>query len=370
MPSRSGTSKGSGGSRRGRRPHAKSIAGNPFVALLREIRPDVDARLEAFLDDKLDEAATHGREVVEMVSAIRDLVLRGGKRLRPALLVAGYRSASTTAPLEPALDAGVALELLQAYFLIHDDWMDQDVVRRGGPAVHAQLAKSFHSRRLGHAAGILAGDYAAALAAEALARVNAPPATAQRVFATFARMQLDAVTGQQLDLMGKVKDIEAAYALKTASYTVLGPLRIGALLAAAPPRVLATLDRYAQPVGIAFQLRDDILSAFGDPGETGKPFGNDLKSGKRTVLLAAALKRARGRDHRLLESVVGNVKAKDSDVKRAVDVLERSGARRAVETRIDELLASALGALRGGRLTRDGAALLEGAASAMTERSS
>jgi geranylgeranyl diphosphate synthase, type I len=343
---------------------------NPFLALLPTIKNDVDARLHGFLDAALDAARVHGSEVVEMVSAIVDLCVRGGKRLRPALLVTGYRAASSSAELEPALDAGVAIELLQAYFLIHDDWMDRDSVRRGGPTVHEHLAKRFHSQRLGNASAILAGDYAIALAMEALSRVDADAGRTGRVFACFAQMQLDAVSGQQLDLLGRARDVEAAYALKTGSYTVRGPLRLGALLAAGSPRVLTALDRYALPIGIAFQLRDDLLSAFGDPKSTGKPFGSDLRRGKRTVLLRTALRRARGRDHRLLERVVGNAGASDEDVLRAVEVLERSGARRIVEARIDELVERALAGLHTGRITPEGLGLLEGAASALTARRS
>lgn len=371
MPSRSGTStrrRGGGGGRR--RAHAKAIGGNPFVAVLAAVRTEVDARLQGFLDARIDGVRELGPDVVAMVDAIRDLCMRGGKRMRPALLVVGYRASSAAPSLEPALDAGVAVELLHAYFLIHDDWMDQDTVRRGGPAVHAQLAKRFRSQRLGDVSAILAGDFAAALAVEALSRIDIPPSRLARVLACFAQMQSDAVLGQELDVMGKPRDVERAYELKTGSYSVRGPLRLGALMAGAPPRVLTALDRFALPVGVAFQLRDDLLSAFGDPRQTGKPFGSDLKSGKKTVLLMEALKRARGKDHRILSGVVGNRRASDAQVARAVEVIERSGAKAAVEARIDELTQSALVALSAGRLTPDGSALLEGAARALTRRGS
>jgi geranylgeranyl diphosphate synthase, type I len=370
MYGRTGTSKRAGGRGSGRGPRAKAVSPNPFLALLPTIKCDVDARLHGFLDAALDASRVHGREVADMVAAIRDLCVRGGKRLRPALLVVGYRSATVTAELEPALDAGVALELLQGYFLIHDDWMDRDSVRRGGPTVHEHLARRFHSQRTGHAAAILAGDYAVALAGEALSRIETDGARAKSIFACFSQMQLDAVAGQQLDLIGKARDVEAAYALKTGSYTVRGPLRLGALLGGGSARILNALDRYALPVGIAFQLRDDLLSAFGDPRETGKPFGSDLRRGKRTALLVTALKRARGRDHRLLERVVGNANASDDEVRRAVEVLERSGARAIIEARIDQLVEGALSALRAGRLTPEGHALLVGAARALTARRS
>jgi geranylgeranyl diphosphate synthase type I len=361
MPKRSGTS--------GRRSaHAKAIGGNPFATVLAAVKQDVDARLQGFLDSRMDSVRDHGADVLAMVDSVRDLCMRGGKRTRPALAVVGYRASTANATLEPVLDAGVALELLHAYFLIHDDWMDQDLVRRGGPAVHALLGKRLRSQRLGDMSAILAGDYAAALATEAIARLELPAGRLPRVLACFAQMQTDAVLGQQLDVLAKPKDVERVYQLKTGSYTVKGPLRLGALLAGAPPRVLTALDRFALPVGVAYQLRDDILSVFGDPKQTGKPLGSDLKSGKKTLLLIEALKRARGKDHRILESVVGNAKAKDSQIAQAAKVIERSGARAAVEARIDQLTDTALVALSAGRLTPEGAALLEGAARALTQR--
>jgi geranylgeranyl diphosphate synthase type I len=348
---------------------AKSLPQNPFFALLPTVKTEIEIRLRGFLETRLDVARRHGPEVLEMVSAVRDLCLRGGKRFRPALLVAGYRAASEKAELEPALDAGVALELLQAYLLIHDDWMDGDLVRRGGPAVHAQLAKRFRSVQKGHASGILAGDYASAVALEALSQVEMKPSAALSAMACFAEMQLDAIAGQQLDLIGGEYDVELAYQLKTGSYTVRGPLRLGAILASASPRTLRSLDRFALPIGVAFQLRDDLLSAFGEPKRTGKALGNDLRAGKRTALLVAGLKRARGKDLRALKAAVGNASASDAQVRVALTVLETSGAKAAIEARVDELSAAALREIKSG-VTRQGALLLAGAAEALTARRS
>jgi len=369
MPKRSRTSARAGGpTRRAPRAKAKAIAKNPFAALLSAVRRDVDARLAGYLDEHLAAAKLFGPGVTEMVAALRDLTLRGGKRARAALLVAGYRAASAGASLEPALDAGVALELLHAYFLVHDDWMDHDETRRGGPSVHAVLARRLRSREKGEASAILAGDYAVALATEALARVELVPERASRVLECFAEMQLAAVTGQQLDLLANAADVEKVYELKTGSYTVRGPLRMGALMAGGNARLLTALDRFSLPVGIAYQLRDDLLGVFADPKATGKPFGSDLRAGKNTVVLLTALKRARGRDHRVLRAVVGNARATDAELRQAVDVIERCGARALVEQRIEELTSSALGALRAGRLPPDGVALLEGAARVLTLR--
>jgi len=357
-----------GSRRRARVGQAKAITGNPFRALLQTIKQEVDTRQRGYLDAKLDAVEGYGTEVVEMVTAIRDLALRGGKRLRPALVVVGYRAGSAHGDIDPAIDAGVALELLHTYFLIHDDWIDNDDVRRGGPAVHAHLSRRFHSSELGCASAILAGDYAAALAVDAMSRVELPPARSTAILSCFSQMHMDAVLGQQLDLLGRAQSVELMYTLKTASYTVRGPLQLGALLAGASPRVLTALDRFSLPVGVAFQLRDDLLGTFGDPAETGKPRGSDLLSGKRTVLLNLALRRARGRDHRILKSVLGSGRASSAQLTAAIDVLERCGARAAVERRIEELVATARLALRAGRLGADARSLLEGAVVTLTER--
>jgi geranylgeranyl diphosphate synthase type I len=354
--------------RNGARPAEPQAApANPFVSLLSEVQGELEGRLDAYLAQRVRLASQLAPEVAVMVKALSELCRRGGKRLRPALVVLGYRAATRRRERSLALDAGVALELLQAYFLIHDDWMDGDATRRGGPSVHTVLTRSLGSAHKGAASAILAGDYAAALALDVLAGLAVPPRQALRVFAAFAEMQLAAVAGQQIDLVARARDIEAAYALKTGSYTVHGPLRLGALLGGGSARTLRSLEKVATPLGVGFQLRDDLLSAFGDPRRTGKALGNDLRAGKRTLLLREALKRARGADRALLERVVGSPSAKEPALRRALAVIDGCGARAAVEARIAALRSQALAAIDAG-ITRDGADLLRGAVAALTER--
>jgi geranylgeranyl diphosphate synthase type I len=172
-----------------------------------------------------------------------------------------------------------------------------------------------------------------------------------------------------LDLIGGDYDVELAYQLKTGSYTVRGPLRLGAILASAKPDTLSALDRFALPVGVAFQMQDDLLSAFGETARTGKPLGNDLRAGKRTALLAAGLSLARGKALRTLQRAVGNASATDAEVRDALAVLESSGARRAIEARVTQLSEKARRGLDQG-ISRPGARLLSGAADALTARRS
>ncbi|MCB9588861.1 MAG: polyprenyl synthetase family protein [Polyangiaceae bacterium] len=360
----------------GRAPHAgqasqskpKALPINPFVALLGSLKRDVERRLDELFDAELTRARGLGNDTSEMVLACRDLCLRGGKRLRPGLVLAGFRAASSSSDTQQALEVGVALELVQAYFLIHDDWMDRDPVRRGGPSVHAQLGRRFRSEHLGAASAILAGDFAVALAQRLVASLKVPPRAQTEFLNTFANMQVDAILGQQLDLLSRSADPEVTYTLKTASYTVQGPLLLGALLGGARADTLEALREFSTPAGVAFQLRDDLLGVFGTPEETGKPAGNDLTAGKRTPLVLAGFRRAKGKGHRLLKRVHGNPQATPADVARAIEVLEKCGARGVVENRIAELEAEARAVLQAGGMRRAGQELLSGAVTALAAR--
>ncbi len=349
-------------------PPAEGALPNPFIVLLKAVQPDVEKRLTLLLDARVAETRRLGPEVQALVREIRRLALLGGKRLRPALVVAGYRAAGAKGSAGPAFDAGVALELLHTYLLIHDDWMDQDAVRRGGPSVHVALAKRFGSEHMGNATAILAGDYAVAMATEALVKVDAPARQLSRVFKVFTDMQLFAVAGQQLDMVGSGRDVELVYALKTGSYTVEGPLKLGALLGGAKQPMLDALGRYARPAGIAFQLRDDVLSLFGDPAQTGKPFASDLMSGKRTLLLKQALSRAKPAHKTAIAKVLGNPRAKVPALQSALDAIRATGAVEQIEKRIATLSADALKEI--GRLSPEGRALLVGATEALSLRRS
>lgn len=346
---------------------SRGAVSNPFVALLETVRPDVERRLARLLDERVVKTRRLGPEVQVLVREIRRLAMLGGKRLRPALVVAGFRAAGGRGDVGPALDAGVALELLHTYFLIHDDWMDQDAVRRGGPSVHVALAARFGSEHIGNATAILAGDYAVALACEMLAGVRTPSGSLREALAAFADMQLHAVAGQQLDMVGNGRDVELVYALKTGSYTVEGPLKLGALLGGAKKPLVDALSRYARPAGIAFQLRDDVLSLFGDPAQTGKPFASDLMSGKRTLLLKLALKRAKPAGRAAIARVLGNARAKRPALQSALDAIQGTGAVEQVEQRIAALSAGAVKELGRG-IGAEGRALLVGATEALSLR--
>jgi geranylgeranyl diphosphate synthase, type I len=322
-----------------------------------QIVAQVNARLSAYFDEKRREAGGLSPRAGELLEAVAELTMRGGKRLRPIALHAGYRAVCESGEAANTSTAGAALELLQTYFLIHDDWMDGDEERRGGPAVHVTLARAHADRELGSSLAILAGDLAAGFAFELLHRAPFPTARRDEALAAFSRIHLEVVLGQQLDLLEHA-DVALTHHLKTGSYTVRGPLLLGALLGDASAPQLASLDRLGQPLGIAFQLRDDLLGTFGDPKITGKPAGHDLREGKQTALVAEARASVLPSEREPLERVLGNPAATASELAQACDLLVSSGVRARVETKLDALVQEASQVLAQAAFSSSGQQML------------
>ncbi|MDH5673087.1 MAG: polyprenyl synthetase family protein [Myxococcales bacterium] len=318
----------------------------------------VDAHLAAFFDARLAQAEATSPEARALVAAVAELTLRGGKRLRPAALYAGYAAVDPSADLARVLEPAAALELLQSYLLIQDDWMDGDERRRGGPSVHAAFAAEHGDAHLGASLAILAGDLASGFAWELIARADFPKARAAEALELFGRTHFEVLCGQQLDLLHH-PDVALVHQLKTGSYTVRGPLLLGALLGDASEAQLSALQRFGEPLGLAFQLRDDLLGAFGDGGAVGKPIGNDLRAGKLTALVMEARERMSEAQRSRFEVAFGRADASDAAVQDATDALLASGARERVEARLDGLLASSRLALADAELSARGKEMLE-----------
>jgi geranylgeranyl diphosphate synthase type I len=239
-----------------------------------------------------------------VAEAARNAVLSGGKRIRSKFAYWGWRGAvgATPAP-EPVLPALAALELLHTFALVHDDVMDRSPTRRGLPTAHHHLALGHREaglrgdpERYGHSAAILVGDLCLVWADQLMNRSGLPCDLLAMARRSYERMRVEAIAGQFLDLLGEASrswPVDRALRtvrLKTASYTVVRPLHYGAALGGVTDQASLTeaYTRYGIAVGEAFQLRDDLLGVYGDPAVTGKPVGEDLASGKPTVLLQVA----------------------------------------------------------------------------------
>lgn len=305
-----------------------------------------------------------GPEIEPMFAVGADL-LRHGKRLRAAFAAAGWRSAggAALAPAEVRLGAG--LELFQMAALVHDDLMDGSLTRRGRPSAHRQFTQHHgrlgllgHGDSFGDAGAVLLGDLLLVAATSELDHAvqlgtAAGIEAAHRLVQT---MMAEVTVGQFLDIYAQsapwaadpAADLDRAHRViraKSARYSVEHPLTIGAAMAGADRSMLADLAAVGLPIGEAFQLRDDLLGVFGDPGTTGKPAGDDLREGKRTVLVTLALTLADAADRQRLRSAVGSDDLDATEVAYLRQILERSGAVAAVEELIANLHAKAMEAL-------------------------
>lgn len=326
---------------------------------LHDVRSQVNRHLADFLESERHTARDLAPESAELVHVIESLTLRGGKRLRPAVLTAAFRAVAPDRPVGDVVEVAAALELLQTYLLIHDDWMDRDDERRGGPSAHVMLTPAGRDPHIGASLAILAGDLACSLSWKLMTRATAraPAPTGNQALRVFVSMQQEVVFGQQLDLIATDR-VALMHQLKTGSYTIRGPLLLGAALGEASEAQRAALLAFGRPLGQAFQLRDDLLGAFGNPASTGKPAGNDLRAGKRTALISAAEHSLAPADRERLSRVFGRRDAPDHDVKAVTEMLSGRGPRAAVEQELHQLVDQAKAALKASPLSAPGKDML------------
>lgn len=320
---------------------------------LRSIAERVEQRLDAFLTPELDRWAGFDVDLVEPMAEIRRLVLLGGKRLRPAFCHWGFVGAGGD-PSDPlVVDAGAAFELMHAFALFHDDVMDDADSRRGQPTTHAVYTERHReggwrgeARRFGDGVAILIGDLAFVYSDQLMAGANP---TAWRVW---NELRIELNVGQVLDILGSVRGVrdvaqaERICRYKSGKYTIERPLHLGAALAA-PDRfdeLAPLLSAVGLPLGDAFQMRDDVMGAFGDERTTGKPVGGDLREGKPTPLLARARAAAGPAQLAVLDGV-GDPDLTDAAVAEIQEVIVDTGALADLEATIDRLAATALSAL-------------------------
>jgi geranylgeranyl diphosphate synthase type I len=345
-----------------------------------DLRSRVGMALAAFLARQRDRLAAIDEALLPIADTLEAFVLGGGKRLRPAFAYWGYRGAGGI-DSDAVVATLAALEFFQASALIHDDVMDLSDTRRGEPSVHRRFserhrAAGWYGDPDGFGAGtaILLGDLCLVWSDELLHSGGLDPVTLARARPVFDEMRTEVTAGQYLDVLTQatgdtsIHRAQKVAHFKTAKYTVERPLLLGATLADAAQEIRAGYSRYGLPLGEAFQLRDDVLGVFGDPAHTGKPAGDDLREGKRTYLIGAALERADPADRPILTRSLGNAMLDDAGVAELRDVIIRTGALERTERRIGELAAAAVHALAGVGLVPEAVDVLTELATAATRR--
>lgn len=357
----------------------EKIIGQNAPASLDVIAKGVGLRIESLLSQEIDRWEQLDANLVEPLTLLKEMVLAGGKRLRPAFCQWAYVGVGGDPESDDILNASCALELLHTFAIIHDDIMDASLTRRGLVAIHKRFQDKHEgifwageSRRFGEGVAILVGDMAFVYADRMLLGA---PLEAQEIF---TELRLEVNIGQYLDLIGTANgtaqpriSIDQARRIclyKSGKYTVERPLHLGAAMAGKLEKYREPLSRYGVPLGEAFQLRDDILGTFGDPSVTGKPVGEDLREGKPTLLAAIAMERVEGNDADYLRDRFGAEDLGPEEVLRLQEILSSTGARKEVELLADSLCAESILAIRKSGLAKDSIEELEALANFVANR--
>ncbi len=331
----------------------------PVPPSLLTVAERVEERLDVLLHDERARWSELSPDLSDPLDALRSLVMGSGKRLRPAFCFWGYRAAGGGPDDALVIDAGAAFEMLQAFALVHDDVMDGSATRRGNRTAHLEFGDRHgreawrgEDRRFGEGVAILIGDlahvYADLLLADAPASVRA----------VWDELRIELNVGQYLDILGTARgdtDHESARRIaryKSGKYTIERPLHLGAALAGRLEELEPVLSAYGDPLGEAFQLRDDLLGAFGEETATGKPVGDDLREGKPTPLLAVATAQADAVQAAVLAEI-GSEDLSGDGVSRIQEVLVATGAVGVIEANIDALTDTAIAAIKTAEITAE-----------------
>lgn len=355
-----------------------------------DLRHTIDARLAEVLGDQSRILAEISVDAEPLVDAWGRM-LRGGKRLRAAFCYWSWRSHGAPADspeLTNIIGVGAALELFQAAALFHDDVMDKSDTRRGEPTAHRAFARRHvdagwpgDSEQFGLSTAILLGDLSLISSEEEFLRAVSPLPIARSAPAReiFTRMRTEVTVGQYLDIHAQMQPWDGDFVgderrareiirSKTARYSVECPITLGATLAGATEKQLQACSAFGMPLGEAFQLRDDLLGVFGDPSTTGKPAGDDLREGKRTLLMIRTMRALDPAQRAEVASALGRPDLSTSEVSQIQDVVRASGAVEEIEELIADLSIQAFEALDAAHLPQPASATLVELARAAVER--
>ena len=342
-------------------------------------RTRVQGALDAFLDEQAERMVPLGVDAARLIAEARTSVA-GGKMFRASFCWWGHQTVAPPDDEDALIRACASLELLHASALVHDDYVDASDSRRGRPSTHRTFEREHRMaswrgdpEQYGASAAILLGDLLLSWSDQLLRRCGLSPDLVSPALDVFDLCRTEVIGGQFLDVSAQARghaDVDTAMTVlryKSAKYSIERPLHLGAALAGATSQTLAELSAFGLPLGEAFQLRDDLLGVFGDPARTGKPAGDDLVEGKRTVLVALALDAAPASDAALLDRSLGTSLSEDQ-VERLRGIIDASGAHAEVEAVIDQLTDVALTALERASIDDSARDVLRGLASAVTQR--
>jgi len=325
-----------------------------LLYLNKHVKAEIDQRLKKYFDQKILAAKKIDPIYTKLLVDMQKYILRGGKRLRPTLMILGYRAAGG-ADVGKALDAALALEIFHNFVLIHDDVMDGDTTRYGGLNItgiyERRLQHNLSPARARHTAesiAILAGELNEAFTFDVLANLNATPDVKFAMMNHFQRILFETGAGQQLDVLSQtrkqlnLKNIDKVNYYKTAQYTITSPLQLGVIFNGDANGLLNSFSEFGRELGEAFQLTDDLLGMFGSSRQTGKPVGSDIREGKQTLLMFYAKRLCKPLNWKAIETRLGKSNLTSEDVKTVRNILKESGAQAKVAVAAEDHLQKAL----------------------------
>jgi len=348
---------------------------------IKSVIKEIDNALTRFCNAENQYLNNIGSEMNPVADAMQKFILQGGKRLRPLFAYVGF-TASGGKPDDSIFKAIASLELVHACALIHDDVMDGSDTRRGEPAIHKKF-ENFHknqnlsgaSEKFGVASAILLGDLALIWAAKMFHASGISETQIKNALPIYDEMRIELMAGQYLDVYEQALATESVSRslkvalFKSGKYTIERPLHFGLKLNPTHnPNLQKVFTDYGIPLGEAFQLRDDVLGIFGNPDETGKPAGDDLREGKRTVLMAKALELSNSDQRKSLLSALGKNDLSTAEVKTAQEIIKNTGALTAIEQMISDLASTAAKSISEVPITDDGRKLLTNLIELSTKR--
>jgi geranylgeranyl diphosphate synthase, type I len=340
----------------------------------------VDPEIEKYFARVIKEAKKEDRVVAQALDYVKKIILSGGKRLRPAFMYFGYLAGGGK-NREKMINASVSIELIHMFLLIHDDIIDRDDLRHGIDTVNLKYKKiaaryfpEKDTAHFGNSMGIIIGDMVGAMGNQIIYESTFDPKLIVRALYKLQSIVSMTVVGEAKDVWIEYSkkaaeaDVMKMYEYKTAKYTIEGPLHLGAILAGADEELLEALSNYAIPIGIAFQIQDDILGVFGNESKMGKPVGSDIVGGKQTLLVVKAYEKGSRSQKKILDKYLGNKNLKFHEIEEFRKVIIDTGSLDYARKMATDLIYQGKIAAEEMKINREAKEFLAGIADYMVKR--
>jgi geranylgeranyl diphosphate synthase type I len=348
---------------------------------LGKLKKKIDPEIEKVLNEAIDNSREEGELITGALEQVKKITLSGGKRLRPALMYWGYKGMGGKKEKD-ILETVVSIELIHIFLLIHDDVIDNDPQRHGIETIHhryRKVGKRFenigkNSQHFGNSMGIIVGDIVGAIGNQVIYKSNFSSDLIVKALKRLQSIVATVAIGEAQDIIieyrrkSSEKEVVDMYKNKTAKYTIEGPLHLGAILGGAQEKDLKNITEFSVPIGIAFQIQDDILGIFGSEKKIGKPVGSDIREGKQTILVIKAMKNADKYQEKRLNFLMGKEDITRKEVLEFRKIITETGALEYAKKVAEDLIIEGKSKIDKMNFNEETKGYLVGVADYMTQR--